>query len=484
MTTMAVNRYDGNTASQNCGLLITFRRTTHNDRKGATLPQTLSVQAAAPTASEPTPFDRLRRILPEESGINDQGELTIGGVAVTDLTAKYGTPLHIFDEHGLRRQMRRLVEGLRARWPHSEVLFASKSMPILAVYAIAAAEGMSIDVAGLGELRLAIEAGVPGDRIYMHGNAKSDEEIALAVSHGVGTIIIDGTDDITRIDAALPAGQTQRILLRVIPNIDADTHATQATGGETSKFGVTFDQIAEIAALTKQHPNIELVGLHVHIGSQILETEPFAEAVRRVTRLGDFPVYDVGGGLGVDYTPDDHAPTVEEYLDAVVAAARDLLPADTKLIIEPGRSTVARAGITAYSVVTTKQTGRRFVAINGGMADHLDTALTGQQYSPIIANRATAMPDTTAQLVGRQCESGDLFVDDAQLPDPQIGDVVVLAATGAYAYTLTNNYNGALKPAVVFVGDGKERLAVQRETLEDLLRLHRVAGEHDWSQPL
>lgn len=448
------------------------------------MPQTPPAPATAQAASAQTPYDRLSRILPEESGVNEHGELTIGGVAVTALAEKYGTPLHIFDERGLRRQMRRLVQGLRERWPNSEVLFASKSMPIVAVYAIAAAEGMSIDIAGLGELRLAIEAGVPGDRIYMHGNAKSDEEIALAVAHGVGTIIIDGTDDITRIDAALPAGQRQRILLRVIPNIDADTHATQATGGETSKFGVTFDQIAQIVELASKNPKVELVGLHVHIGSQILETEPFAEAVRRVTRLGNFPVYDVGGGLGVDYTPDDHAPSVEEYLDAVVAAARDLLPADTKLIIEPGRSTVARAGITAYSVVTTKQTGRRFVAINGGMADHLDTALTGQQYSPILANRATVMPDTTAQLVGRQCESGDLFVDNAQLPNPQIGDTVVLAATGAYAYTLTNNYNGALRPAVVFVGDGKERLAVRRESLDDLLNLHRVAADHDWSNSL
>ncbi|KAM9863755.1 diaminopimelate decarboxylase [Leucobacter sp. BZR 635] len=446
--------------------------------------QTPLTQTAGITAPALNPYDQLSRILPEESGIDELGELTIGEVSVTELAAKYGTPLHIFDERGLRRQMRRLTDGLRERWPNSEVLFASKSMPIVAVYAIAAAEGMSIDVAGLGELRLAIEAGVPGDRIYMHGNAKSDEEIALAVSHGVGTIIIDGTDDIDRLEAALPAGQTQRILLRVIPNIDADTHATQATGGETSKFGVTFEQIAEIAERVRRTPGVELAGLHVHIGSQILDTDPFAEAVRRVSRLGEFAVYDVGGGLGVNYTPDDQAPSVEDYLDSVVAAARELLPPQSKLIIEPGRSTVARAGVTAYSVVTTKQTGRHFVAINGGMADHLDTALTGQQYSPIIANRPTATPDATVQLVGRQCESGDLFVDNAALPSPKIGDIVVLAATGAYAYTLSNNYNGALRPAVVFVGDGKERLAVERETLDDLLRLHRVAGEHDWGTPL
>ena len=193
-------------------------------------------------------FERLGHVLPEESAVNERGQLTVGGIPVVDLARRYGTPLHVIDEAGLRRQMRRYVDGLAARWPNSEVLFASKSLPIVAMYAVAASEGMSIDVAGLGELIMAIEAGVPGARIYQHGNAKTDEEIGRAVEYGVGTIIVDGRDDLNRIAAALPEGRRQGVLLRVIPNIDADTHESQATGGDTAKFGVTLEQAVELAA--------------------------------------------------------------------------------------------------------------------------------------------------------------------------------------------------------------------------------------------
>ncbi|HXP56467.1 MAG TPA: diaminopimelate decarboxylase [Streptosporangiaceae bacterium] len=426
-------------------------------------------------------FERLSHVLPEEASVDARGQLTIGGIPVVDLARRYGTPLHVIDEAGLRRQMRRYVGGLAARWPNSEVLFASKSLPILAMYAVAASEGMSIDVAGLGELVMAIEAGVPGARIYQHGNAKTTEEITRAIEYGVGTIIVDGRDDLVRIAAALPEGRQQAVLLRVIPNIDADTHESQATGGDTAKFGVPLDQAIELASELRHDRRIRLDGLHVHIGSQILQTAPFAEAVRRVSAVGEFPVYDIGGGLGVNYVETDAAPSIDAYLDEVVAAARAVLPAGAKLLIEPGRSIVARAGVTVYTATTVKTTGRTFVAVDGGLADHLDTALTGQRYSPIVADRANAEPDRTVQLVGRQCESGDLLVDRAELNAPAVGDTVVLAATGAYSYTLTNNYNGARKPAIVFVADGRERLAVRRESFAEFLALHDVAKEHDWS---
>jgi diaminopimelate decarboxylase len=433
-------------------------------------------------------FDRISHVLPEEASVDERGQLTVGGVPVVELARRYGTPLHVIDEAGLRRQMRRYVDGLAARWPNSEVLFASKSLPIVAMYAIAASEGMSIDVAGLGELVMAIEAGVPGERIYQHGNAKTDEEIGLAVEYGVGTIIVDGRDDLNRIAAAqharAAAGRRQGVLLRVIPNIDADTHESQATGGDTAKFGVTLGQAAELAAELRDDEKIRLDGLHVHIGSQIVQTAPFAEAVRRVSAVGEFPVYDIGGGLGVNYVETDAAPSVDAYLDEVVTAARAVLPAGARLLIEPGRSIVARAGVTVYTVTTVKTTGRTFVAVDGGLADHLDTALTGQRYSPILADRASAEPELTVQLVGRQCESGDLLVDRAELNAPAVGDTVVLAATGAYSYTLTNNYNGARRPAIVFVAGGRDRLAVRRETFTEFLALHDVAKEHDWSAPV
>ena len=409
-------------------------------------------------------FERLSHVLPEESSVDAGGQLTIGGIPVVELARRYGTPLHVIDEAGLRRQMRRYVSGLTARWPNSEVLFASKSLPIVAMYAVAASEGMSIDVAGLGELVMAIEAGVPGARIYQHGNAKTTEEITRAIEYGVGTIIVDGRDDLHRIRAALPEGRQQAVLLRVIPNIDAETHESQATGGDTSKFGVTLDQAAELAAELRGDGQIRLDGLHVHIGSQILQTAPFGEAVRRVSAVGQFPVYDVGGGLGVSYVETDSAPSVEAYLDEVVAAARAVLPAQAKLLIEPGRSIIARAGVTVYTVTTVKTTGRTFVAVDGGLAD-----------------RANAGPDGIVQLVGRQCESGDLLVDRAELNSPAVGDTVVLAATGAYSYSLTNNYNGARRPAIVFVANGRDRLAVRRESFTDFLALHDVAKEHDWS---
>jgi diaminopimelate decarboxylase len=428
-------------------------------------------------------FERLSHVLPEEAAVDERGQLAVGGIPVVDLARRHGTPLHVIDETGLRRQMRRYVDGLAARWPNSEVLFASKSLPILAMYAVAAAEGMSIDVAGLGELIMAIEAAVPGTRIYQHGNAKTDEEIGRAIEYGVGTIIVDGRDDLNRIAAALPAGRRQGVLLRVIPNIDAETHESQATGGDTSKFGVTLEQAAELAAELRADDQIRLDGLHVHIGSQIVQTAPFAEAVRRVSAVGEFPVYDIGGGLGVNYVETDSAPSVDAYLDEVVAAARAVLPARAKLLIEPGRSIVARAGLTVYTVTTVKTTGRTFVAVDGGLADHLDTALTGQRYSPILADRASAEPDRTVQLVGRQCESGDLLVDRAELNAPAVGDTVALAATGAYSYTLTNNYNGARKPAIVFVAGGRDRLAVRRESFAEFLALHDVAKQHDWSSP-
>lgn len=429
-------------------------------------------------------FERLSHVLPEESAVDERGQLTVGGIPVVELARRYGTPLHVIDEAGLRRQMRRYVDGLAGRWPNSEVLFASKSLPIVATYAVAAAEGMSIDVAGLGELIMAMEAGVPGDRIYQHGNAKTDEEIGRAIEYGVGTIIVDGRDDLRRIAAALPAGRRQHVLLRVIPNIEAETHESQATGGDTSKFGVTLDQAMELASELRGDDRIRLDGLHVHIGSQILQTAPFAEAVRRVSAVGEFPVYDIGGGLGVNYVETDSAPSVDAYLDEVVAAARAVLPARAKLLIEPGRSIVARAGLTVYTVTTVKTTGRTFVAVDGGLADHLDTALTGQRYSPIVADRANAEPDRTVQLVGRQCESGDLLVDRAELNAPAVGDTVALAATGAYSYTLTNNYNGARKPAIVFVAGGHDRLAVRRESFTEFLALHDVAKKHDWSAPI
>lgn len=431
------------------------------------------VRTAAPEPDTAPMLDRLRAVLPEHASATESGELAIGGVTARALAEEFGTPLHVYDEAGLRRQMRRFADGLRERRPNSEVVFASKSLPIVGMYRLAAEEGLSIDVAGGGELQLALAAGVPPHRLYLHGNAKTDAELRMALDAGVGTIVVDNEDELDRLDRLLV--RPQRLLLRVIPGIDAETHASQATGGHLSKFGFPIPSLSRIIERIRARPLMRLDGVHLHIGSQILNLEQFVQAVEALSTIGSFPVYDIGGGLGVQYTPDGSAPDVEHYLDAIAEAAERVLPADSRLLIEPGRSIVARAGITLYRVMAVKRGEATFVAVDGGMADQLDIALTGQRFEALPADRMDEAPTESVLLVGRQCESGDLFVDGAPMPPLRVDDLVALATTGAYSYTFSNNYNGALKPAVVFVRDGHSRLVTARESYSELLALHAPA---------
>src|SRR5690242_1397747 len=414
-------------------------------------------------------------LFPEYSSVGPDGELAIGGVGVRDLAERFGTPAYIVDEAGLRAQARRFRNGLAARHPNSGVSFASKSFPCLAAYQVAAEEGLSIDVAGAGELVMALAAGAAPEQLYLHGNAKTTAELTMAREAGVGTVVVDNFDDIDRLEQLVTPGPKQRVLIRIIPGVAPVTHESQSTGGDDSKFGLPLDQARAAIARIGKSQKLQLDGLHLHIGSQVLDTEPFARAVEAVAVLGTFDVYDVGGGLGVRYTLQDQAPTVEEYLDTIADAARACLPAQAKLLIEPGRSLVARSCVTLYRVTTLKRTGRTFVAVDGGMADNLDAALTGQGFEAALATRMTAAPDEITQLVGRQCESGDLLVDRLPLPAPRVGDLIAMPVTGAYTYTLANNYNGALRPPIVFCRDGQARLVAERETHEHVLALHRPA---------
>lgn len=420
----------------------------------------------------------LSRVFPESSRVNAAGELEIGGCSAVELAATFGTPAYVVDETGLRAQMRRYRDGMAERWPNGAVTFASKSLPVLAAYAVAASEGLGVDVAGAGELLLALEAGVEPASIYLHGNAKSEDELRLAVEAGVGTIVVDNLADIERLEALLT--RPQDILIRVIPGIDPNTHRSVSTGGSDSKFGLPMDQATALIARLADHPTIRVEGVHLHIGSQILEVEPFRRAVEAIARFGTFRTYNIGGGLGVNYHTGHHAPSVEDYLDQITAIAREILPEGSRLLIEPGRSLVARSGVTLYEVNNVKTTAKTFVAVNGGLADQMNVALTDTTFTALVANRANAAPDTTAQLVGRQCESGDLLVDAARLAAPAPGDIIALAATGAYGYTLSNNYNGALKPPVIFCREGDARLAVRRETYDDYLATHAPARSVAW----
>jgi diaminopimelate decarboxylase len=330
-------------------------------------------------------------------------------------------------------------------------------------------EGVGLDVAGGGEIITAVKAGADPASLVLHGNAKTDAEIALAVEHGIGLVVVDNSDDVDRLEATVPPGHRQDVLVRVIPGVVADTHVSVLTGHAGSKFGLAPAAAAELIKRIERSPRLRMRGLHVHIGSQILDAEPFAASVPVLAALGEYEVYDLGGGLGVRYTYADHPPSVAEYLDALVGAARAYLPAAAQLIIEPGRSMVAGAAFTLYRVVTVKRGLVPFVAVDGGMGDNLEVALFGQRFEAGLVDRIDAAGGELVTVVGRHCESGDVLIDGAQLPDPRVDDLVAVAVTGAYCFTMSNNYNGNRRIPVVFVQDGRARLVVRRETWDDLL---------------
>jgi diaminopimelate decarboxylase len=400
------------------------------------------------------------------SAVIDGDDLRIGGCLLSGVAGEFGTPAYVFDEQALRERAAEYLETMTSRHPRSRACFAVKAFPSVAMIRVLVESGLGCDVVGAGELRLALAAGADPATIVMHGNAKSDEDIQAAIDARIGYVVVDGFDDIDRIERL--GGRTIAVLLRVSPGVESTTHAALATGGKASKFGVPVEQVPAAIARMRSVPTIDLHGLHAHIGSQILGTEQFEAAVDALASLERFEVYDFGGGLGVRYGPDDVAPSLTEYADRLVAAAHKHLGEDIEILIEPGRSMVARAGLTLYRVVTVKRAGRLHVAVDGGMGDNLEHSLYGQRFTPLVVGRWDCEP-VLADLVGRHCESGDVITADVQLASPRIGDLIVVPVTGAYCYTMANNYNAALRPPVIFCSDGTARLGVRRETFDDLL---------------
>jgi diaminopimelate decarboxylase len=301
--------------------------------------------------------------------------------------------------------------------------------------------------------------------MVLHGNAKTDLEIRLAIAAGVGYIVVDNMDDVDRI--ARLASSPVPVLLRVSPAIDAATHAALMTGHDNSKFGIPTAQVVDAITRIRREPMLDLQGLHAHVGSQILGVDQFEAEVEALARLQRFGVYDFGGGLGVRYVRGDVAPDIDEYADRLVTAVHRHLGSDVRIMVEPGRSMVARSGLTVYRVVTVKRGTRTHVAVDGGMGDNLEVALYGQPFEPQIIDKTG--PAVRCDVVGRHCESGDTFVRDHLLVDPQVDDLLTIPVTGAYCYTMSNNYNGNCRPPVVFCRDGQARLAVRRESFDDLL---------------
>jgi diaminopimelate decarboxylase len=412
------------------------------------------------------------RIYPVGSRVNERGHLELAGCDVVDLAAELGTPAYLYAEDDLRARARAYREAFERRGADYEVLFASKSFPCTAAYRLFAEEGLSVDVASGGELHMALHAGFDPERIHMHGNNKSDEEVLFAARSGIRHLILDSFDEIERCERLLD--ERQQVLIRVTPGIKPSTHDYITTGQLDSKFGFGLEDGLAAAAIERvlASENLELVGLHAHIGSQIFELEPYKLAIRALGELaGEWcRVVNVGGGLGVAYMAEDEPPTIDDYVDVKVRGVAEVFGEGVRILVEPGRSLVANAGVTVYRLGTVKEIPgvRTYVAVDGGMSDNLRPMLYGSRYEALVADRAGTQPDTLVTVAGMHCESGDVIVRDAMLAGPAVGDVVVTPATGAYGHAMASNYNGVPRPPVVFCRDGEARVVVRRETYGDL----------------
>jgi diaminopimelate decarboxylase len=408
----------------------------------------------------------LSQAYPIGSSIDADGRLQLGGCDAVELAREFGTPAYVVSEDDLRARAQTFVEAFRARTKNFDVLFASKAFPCTAVYRVLAQEGIACDVASGGELSLALAGGFDPARIYMHGNAKSEDELRYARSVGVGHIVIDNADEIERLEAIVGDGPAQPVLLRVTPDVRGRTNDKISTGQADSKFGFSLADAPAAIARVQDSAALELAGLHMHIGSQLLELQPFRDAIEAVATLGDFGTYNLGGGLGVAYTADQEPPRITDYVAAKVDTVNRVLGPGKRILDEPGRALVANSTVTLYTVQSVKRNVSTWVAVDGGMSDNLRPMLYGSVYEAQIADRFGG--GTLSRLTGKHCESGDVIVREVELNDPKVGDVVVTPATGAYGHAMANNYNGVPRPPVIFVSQGEARVVVRRETYEDL----------------
>jgi diaminopimelate decarboxylase len=413
-------------------------------------------------------------LFPDSAAVED-GELTVDGTRVSALADEFGTPLLVYSEPTLRRA----AQAYRRAAPDALVAYSVKAFPNVAVLRLFAAEGLGADVSTLGELAYALRAGIPGRLIVLHGNNKSAEELRAAAEHEVGLVVLDALDEI---DLAAEAG-VRRVLVRATPGIDAETHDAIKTAHHGSKFGLPPDQALEAIARARD-ADLEPAGLHVHIGSQLLDLGAermtvdwlagFAAECR--AELGWTPeIVDLGGGLGIQYVEDEPAPAIEDFVGALLqridrAWSLHELPAP-RLILEPGRSLVGRAGFTLYRVGAVKRASDAiaYAAVDGGMSDNPRPHLYGARYAALLANRADEEPAGRFAVAGKHCESGDVLIERVQLPEPRRGDLLAVPGTGAYTLGMASNYNAVPRPAAVLVGDGESTLIRRRETVDDLL---------------
>jgi diaminopimelate decarboxylase len=410
-------------------------------------------------------------LFPVTAAVDDDGQLTVGGVRASALAAEFGTPLYVYCEETLLAQARAYLGVVGDGF----VVYGTKAFPNVALLRLLGQEGLGADASTAGELAFALRAGIPGERIVFHGNNKSDEELRAAASVGA-LVALDSLDEVERLAAAGVA----RALVRVTPGIEAHTHRSIQTAHSESKFGVAPEE-ALLAVRGLRDAAVDVVGLHVHIGSQLARADESLAAVDRLAavartireELGWSPtVVDLGGGLGVRHSRDEVVPEATEFARALVSRFRAACDEPVRVILEPGRSLVGRAGCTLYRVGVVKRSGDvTYVAVDGGMSDNPRPQLYGARYETLLADRATEPPGGTFRVAGKHCESGDVLIEAAELPEPRRGDVLAVPATGAYTLGMASNYNGVPRPAAVLVRDGDARLIRRRETVDDLLAL-------------
>ena len=420
--------------------------------------------------------------------INEQGHLTVGGLDTVQLAKEYGTPVNLLDENVVRAQMRLYLRCAKQYFGEDALpLFASKALCCAEIYRIAAEEGMGIDCVSPGELYIAERAHFPAERIYFHGNNKTDADIAQALDMGVGTFVVDNTEELDSLNAQAQARDMRaRILLRITPGIDPHTHKAISTGGVDSKFGspIMTGQAEQMVLRALHAPGIDLQGLHCHIGSQIFDAEPFVQAAQiMVAFMADMThrhgahlhELNLGGGLGVRYVKEQPTLDIEQTVKTIASTVKALCAQNgmdmPRVILEPGRAIVAAAGATLYTVGSVKQIPgfKNYVSVDGGMPDNPRYALYQSPYTALIANKADMPANFCATVAGRCCESGDLLGEGMMLQRPERGDILAMLVTGAYQHSMASNYNKIPRPPLVMLKDGNARVVVRRETFEDLL---------------
>lgn len=411
-------------------------------------------------------------LLPDTASFAEDGRMSIGGCDVLELAERHGTPLFVYDEEHIRARCREAVAVLG-----EGATYASKAFLCRAMARLAHEEGMRIDVATGGELQVVLAAGVPAERTVLHGNNKSVAELRLALEIGVGRIVVDSDDELDRIEALVASGlAAPKVLLRINPGIEVHTHEHVQTGNLDSKFGFPLPtgQADEALARARASAAVQLVGLHLHIGSQVFSVTNFLEGLSVIAPFvldADLPELVVGGGLGVAYVAGESAPSITQWASAVLDACRSV-GITAEIGIEPGRSVVGAAAVTVYTVGTVKFIPgvRTYVSVDGGMSDNPRPVLYGSGYETFLPRAATSRREMPIRLVGKHCESGDLLVREGRVPaDLAVGDIIATPVTGAYGHSMGSNYNKVMRPAVVFCADGVDRLVVRRETIEDLL---------------